>query len=100
MGGVLDCSADPLEGEIDLSKLDGPILKPFHAMSIKELAYNVEFSKNQDSINFGGGGRKKLGRQAVEKHGDGEDDDDDEEPSASLSVLEPPTSTTTTSSTE
>ena len=47
MGGVLDCSADPME-EMDFSNLTGPIVKPLHAMSIKELVYNVQIEKNAD----------------------------------------------------
>ena len=48
MGGVLDCSADPTEGDIDFSALKGPIVKPMHAMTVKELAYNVAYHKEQD----------------------------------------------------
>ena len=51
MGGVLDCSADPLE-DLDLSNLTGPITKPLHAMSIKELVYNVQYEKNADAARF------------------------------------------------
>ena len=49
MGGVLDCSADPLEGEVDFSNMEGPIVKPFHAMSIRELAYNVKYDAEEDA---------------------------------------------------
>jgi hypothetical protein len=51
MGGVLDCSADPLE-DMDFSNLTGPIVKPLHAMSIKELVYNVQYEKNADLERF------------------------------------------------
>lgn len=51
MGGVLDCSADPME-DLDFSNLTGPIVKPLHAMSIKELVYNVQYEKNADVERF------------------------------------------------
>jgi len=75
MGGVLDCSADPLEGEIDLSTMEGPILKPFHAMSIKELAYNVDFEKREDIIRLGKGnsGDRTISVEKVEGVADGEE---------------------------
>ena len=77
MGGVLDCSADPFEGEIDLSTMEGPIVKPFHAMSIKELAYNVEYEKKEDALRCGGGGSnqkdvavRELGKEEGGEQGD------------------------------
>ena len=75
MGGVLDCSADPLEGEIDLSTMEGPILKPFHAMSIKELAYNVDFEKREDTIRLGKGnsGERTISVEKVEGVADSEE---------------------------
>lgn len=68
MGGVLDCAANPLEGEIDLSTMEGPILKPFHAMSIKELAYNVDFEKREDIIRLrkGNSGDRTISVEKVE----------------------------------
>ena len=43
MGSILDCTADPGADEVDLSQHPGKINKPFHALSIKELAHNVKF---------------------------------------------------------
>ena len=51
MGGVLDCSADPLD-DMDFSSLTGPIVKPLHAMSIKELVYSVQYEKKTDAERF------------------------------------------------
>ena len=53
MGSVLDCSADPLDGDVDFSNQSGPIKKPLHAMTIKELAYNINYEKNADKSRFG-----------------------------------------------
>lgn len=47
MGGVLDCSADPID-DIDFSNLTGPIVKPLHAMSVKELVYNIQYEHKAD----------------------------------------------------
>ena len=45
MGGVLDCSYGGADAETDVSKHVGPIDKPFHKMTIKELEYTVMYEK-------------------------------------------------------
>ena len=45
MGGVLDCSYGGADAETDVSKHVGPIDKPFHKMTIKELEYTVMYDK-------------------------------------------------------
>ena len=93
MGNVLDCSADPLEGELDLSTLDGPIMKPFHAMSIRELAYNVKYDAQEDAKRYRGNKGKSGQSSDVEEESystSSLEKDEGEQTSASLSVLEPP----------
>ena len=45
MGGVLDCSHGTSDEEVDVSTHVGPIDKPFHRMTIKELEYTVQHDK-------------------------------------------------------
>ena len=94
MGGVLDCSADPLEGEVDFSNMEGPIVKPFHAMSIRELAYNVKYDAEEDARR----GSKDLvggvvggGRNAGTTIPDKDQMQTKDETSTSQSLLEPAT---------
>ena len=46
MGGMLDCSAG-VEDEIDVANHSGPIKKPFHRMTIREIEYTVKYEKQQ-----------------------------------------------------
>ena len=52
MGSILDCTADPDADEVDLSQHPGKINKPFHALSIKELAHNVKFQEEEDKNRY------------------------------------------------
>ena len=46
MGGMLDCSAG-VDDEIDVANHSGPIKKPFHRMTLKEIEYTVKYEKLQ-----------------------------------------------------
>ena len=46
MGGMLDCSAG-VEDEIDVANHSGPIKKPFHRMTIREIEFSVKKEKQQ-----------------------------------------------------
>ena len=43
---MLDCSAG-VDDEIDVANHAGPIKKPFHRMTLKEIEYTVKYEKLQ-----------------------------------------------------
>lgn len=96
MGNVLDCASDPTE-EINFEELEGPIMKPFHAMSIKELAYNVKYEASEDAKKYGGSLQE---REGVVEQVEEQTTIDDSEVSTSMSVLEPQSVLETETSTE
>ena len=52
MGALLDCTSDASEREVDVAHHVGPIEKPLHMQSIKELQYSVRFESERDSEIF------------------------------------------------
>ena len=56
MGGMLDCSA-AVDDEVDVTSHTGPIHKPFHRMTLREIEYTVncekeQFKKSMEDKNF------------------------------------------------
>ena len=47
MGGMLDCSHDAYDDEVDVTNHVGPINKPYHKMTIRELEYSVRYDKQE-----------------------------------------------------
>ena len=46
MGGILDCSA-AVDDEVDVTSHTGPIHKPLHRMTLREIEYTVNYEKEQ-----------------------------------------------------